>query len=70
VRLNPIWRPFKGCPKCDGEGWLWSHELSEYHGEATGCPDDTRYACDHHSHEDYSDPADRWEGWPDPPPRS
>ena len=50
MRLQPIWRPFKQCPKCDGEGWLWAHELDEYPGEPTGCPDDTRYGFDHHSH--------------------
>lgn len=48
--LQQIWRPMKECPRCEGEGWLWAHELSEYPGEATGCPDDTRYACDHHIH--------------------
>lgn len=51
MRLQPIWRPFEKCPKCIGVGWLWAHELYEYPGESTGCPDDTRrYACDHHSH--------------------
>jgi len=48
MRLQQIWRPMKECPRCEGEGWLWAHELNP--GEATGCPDDTRYACDHHIH--------------------
>lgn len=50
--LQPIWRPKKDCPKCSGEGWLWAHELSQYHGEGSPMTDDTRYSCDHHCHFD------------------
>lgn len=34
------------CPKCDGEGWLWRHELPEPHYEdCGGVSDDTKYTC-------------------------
>lgn len=35
------------CEKCNGAGWLWWHELDEYHGTASeSVSDDTRYLCD------------------------
>lgn len=45
------WERYPMCPKCAGYGWLWWHELDEYHGPAnqTGT-DDTKYQCDHTCH--------------------
>jgi hypothetical protein len=40
------------CPKCDGAGWLWGHELIVTQDvEGT---DDTKYSCDSEVHE-YAD---------------
>lgn len=50
--MRPIWVPVKGCPKCDGVGWVWGHELDEYHGEGSPMVDDTKYTCDHECHND------------------
>lgn len=38
---------FEVCPKCQGHGWVWWHELDEYEGPAleTG-QDDQKYICD------------------------
>lgn len=34
------------CPKCDGEGWLWRHELPDPHYEPCDVgADDTKYTC-------------------------
>jgi ribosomal protein S27AE len=35
------WLKNRFCPKCQGDGWLWAHEL-----------DDTKYRCDHACHFD------------------
>ena len=48
VPYQAVW--VNACPKCNGAGWLWANELDEYPGEPTGCPDDTKYDCDHESH--------------------
>ena len=38
------------CGKCQGEGWLWWHELNQYDGPAADVhdcySDDTKYPCD------------------------
>ena len=35
------------CPKCNGEGWVWSHELDDYYPpDNFDGIDDTRYTCD------------------------
>jgi len=39
------------CSKCQGDGWVWAHELDEYHGEGSPMTDDTKYQCDHVCHQ-------------------
>ena len=49
------WLKNRFCPKCQGEGWLWAHELDEYYGgdgHSSPRTDDTRYPCDHACHFD------------------
>ena len=48
--LDDLWgRVAQDCPKCDGEGWLWRHELDdpgEDYLRGREGRDDTRYTCD------------------------
>jgi hypothetical protein len=49
------WHKYAKCPKCDGQGWLWAHELNEYYGgsgDQSPMTDDTKYQCDHICHRD------------------
>jgi hypothetical protein len=40
-------KKFGVCDKCDGEGWVWGHELDSYYPDPHDCySDDTRYTCD------------------------
>jgi hypothetical protein len=34
------------CPKCNGSGWVWGHELEAYTNPHPGQIDDTKYSCD------------------------
>ncbi len=46
------WLKNRFCAKCQGEGWVWAHELNEWHGEGSPMTDDTKYRCDHACHFD------------------
>jgi hypothetical protein len=53
----PEWLKNRFCAKCQGEGWVWAHELSKWHGEGSPMTDDTKYRCDDACHFEENEPG-------------